>query len=195
MGIWLAGCGSIEIRDRPGPTTYPDDAWPIVSAFGAATNPGGTRRPEAHNGVDIAAPLGTPVHAAEHGFVVQIKTPPGMGGNVIHQMTTETGPRLQLRYAHLDQVFVEENQEVVAGEVIGTVGKTGDWVAENEAPHLHFAVLDWEGRLDPEPFLRTQTGRVDCVRPGASYGKERFAEVRASRRDGAALLYPVACVR
>jgi murein DD-endopeptidase MepM/ murein hydrolase activator NlpD len=135
---------------------YPAEAYPIVSGFRSMTNPNGSTRYRSHGGVDILAPKGISVLAAEDGVVRRVRLGAPVGGNMVHQDTARMGGWMELRYAHLDTVLVREGDVVTAGQVIGTVGNTGDWVSENEAPHLHFAVLGPFGRLDPEDCARVR---------------------------------------
>lgn len=94
-----------------------------------------------HAGIDIAAPVGTPVRAAFGGIVESVRTNsyPGdphlwkgvKSGN--HGLIRNTDNARQY-YGHLDEVFVQVGDKVEAGQIIGTVGKTGTVTG----PHLHF---------------------------------------------------------
>jgi len=92
-----------------------------------------------HRAIDIAAPQGTPVTAADRGVVLRAGwNNQGYGQFVIidHQIDYVT------LYAHLDRVLVKEGEVVGQGQVIGTVGSTGN----STGPHLHFEIRDF-GRL------------------------------------------------
>jgi len=92
-----------------------------------------------HRAVDVAAPQGTPVTAADRGVVLRAGwNNQGYGRFVIidHKIDYVT------LYAHLDRVLVEEGEIVGQGQVIGTVGSTGN----STGPHLHFEIRDF-GRL------------------------------------------------
>lgn len=92
-----------------------------------------------HRAIDIAAPQGTPVTAADRGVVLRAGwNHQGYGQFVIidHQIDYVT------LYAHLDRVLVKEGEVVGQGQVIGTVGSTGN----STGPHLHFEIRDF-GRL------------------------------------------------
>jgi hypothetical protein len=104
---------------------------------------GGTRR---HQGNDCFAPRGTPLLAVESG---RDECPTGgKGGNGI-QLYGNSGTRYY--YAHLDRQLVC-NQNVTRGQVIGTVGNTGN--AINGPPHLHFEIHPGGGAaIDPYPYL------------------------------------------
>ncbi|MEZ4680016.1 MAG: peptidoglycan DD-metalloendopeptidase family protein [Caldilineaceae bacterium] len=92
-----------------------------------------------HRALDIAAPLGTIVTAADRGVVIRAGwNDQGYGRFVIidHNIDYVT------LYAHLNEIFVKEGQVVAQGERIGTVGSTGN----STGPHLHFEIRDF-GRL------------------------------------------------
>lgn len=92
-----------------------------------------------HRAIDIAAPQGTPVTAADRGVVLRAGwNNQGYGQFVIidHKIDYMT------LYAHLDRVLVTEGEVVGQGQVIGTVGSTGN----STGPHLHFEIRDF-GRL------------------------------------------------
>ncbi|BAM01075.1 MULTISPECIES: M23 family metallopeptidase [Caldilinea] len=92
-----------------------------------------------HRAIDIAAPQGTPVTAADRGVVLRAGwNNQGYGRFVVidHKIDYVT------LYAHLDRIFVQEGEIVGQGQVIGTVGSTGN----STGPHLHFEIRDF-GRL------------------------------------------------
>jgi len=92
-----------------------------------------------HRAIDIAAPQGAPVTAADRGVVLRAGwNHQGYGQFVIidHKIDYVT------LYAHLDRVLVQEGEVVGQGQVIGTVGSTGN----STGPHLHFEIRDF-GRL------------------------------------------------
>lgn len=92
-----------------------------------------------HRAIDIAAVQGTPVTAADRGVVVRAGwNDQGYGRFVVidHQIDYVT------LYAHLDRILVHEGDIVGQGQVIGTVGSTGN----STGPHLHFEIRDF-GRL------------------------------------------------
>ena len=126
------------------------DMRAIQSGFGAERD-GGAR---AHRGVDIFAQRGTQALAAVDGWVTRVDTT-GRGGKVVWLQPLFGD--LRLYYAHLDSQLVENGQFVRAGEVVGTVGNTGN--AVTTPPHLHFGVYVRRrgmrgGATDPVHFLR-----------------------------------------
>lgn len=87
-----------------------------------------------HKGVDIFAKKGTPVVSATRGIVI-FKGVLSKGGNALLVF----GPNLKLHYyAHLDKFEVEKFALVNAGDVIGTVGNTGN--AKGKPYHLHYSI-------------------------------------------------------
>jgi peptidoglycan LD-endopeptidase LytH len=107
------------------------DATAIGSGFGDPRDRGA----RAHEGVDIFAPRGTPVLAVADGWVQKARNTP-TGGLVI--WLTDGTSALTYYYAHLDEIHVRAGAHVRAGDVIGTVGNSGN--ARGASPHLHFAV-------------------------------------------------------
>ena len=104
---------------------------------------GDPRVGHAHEALDIMAPRGTPVLAADDGRIVKLfKSVPG--GLTIYQF--DAAETHSLYYAHLDRYAdgLREGQKVRRGDVIGYVGSTGNAIAT--APHLHFAIFE----LGPE---------------------------------------------
>jgi peptidoglycan DL-endopeptidase CwlO len=85
-----------------------------------------------HSGIDLAAARGTPVMATLPGTVSVFVSATGYGIHVI----VDHGGGLSSLYGHLNTVLVESGDVVLAGEVIGTVGSTGNATG----PHLHFEI-------------------------------------------------------
>jgi murein DD-endopeptidase MepM/ murein hydrolase activator NlpD len=125
------------------------DQRAIWSGFGAERD-GGRR---AHRGVDIFAARGTPALAATDGWVTRVETT-RVGGNVVWMQPLFGNMRVY--YAHLDAQWVEPGEFVLAGQVLGAVGNTGN--AVTTPPHLHFGVYVRQpgvrgGARDPKDFL------------------------------------------
>lgn len=116
-----------------------------------------------HRALDILAPRGTPVLAADYGRVLRMRTNPA-GGITIYEIDADN--RFVYYYAHLDHYAstLSEGKDVAKGEIIGYVGTTGN--APANVPHLHFQLMKrpnaarwWDGEpIDPKPFL-TLAGR------------------------------------
>lgn len=105
----------------------------------------GYRKPSGriHRGVDLYAPLGTPVVAPRPGRVERSE-----GGMAGKQVTLHAEERRYV-FAHLSRFG--EDGHVEAGEEIGYVGTTGN--AEGATPHLHFEMRDEDGTSNPYPLL------------------------------------------
>ncbi|MFD0591049.1 M23 family metallopeptidase [Paenibacillus sp. GCM10027627] len=125
-----------QIIDVPGDTLL---AWPVPSvkkvssSFGMRVHPiTGERR--MHTGMDIPAPKGTDVIAADEGVIIQSSFTSIAGNNV--KIKHPSG--YITWYMHLTKIYVQEEDSVKRGEVIGTVGSTG----RSTGPHLHFEVFE-----------------------------------------------------
>lgn len=107
----------------------------------------GNRR---HEAIDILAPRGTPVVAADDGVVKKLFTSVP-GGLTVYEFDPDQ--RYCYYYAHLDgyAAGLHEGQVLHRGEVLGYVGTTGN--APKDTPHLHFALI----RLDPDKRWWTGT--------------------------------------
>ena len=118
--------------------------WPVegrvISAFG--DNPNGGR----NDGINILVPRGTPVHAADAGEVSYVGNELKGDGNLI-LIRHENG--FVTAYAHADGVQVKRGDRVERGQVIATVGDTGN-VSQ---PQLHFELRHGTQPVDPTPYL------------------------------------------
>lgn len=117
-------------------------SWPVQ---GRVTSHFGPRWGRMHNGIDIAAPTGTPVHAAAAGKV----THSGWAGTFGQLVVVDHGNGLETRYAHNSKLLVRVGDEVQRGQRIALVGSTG----QSTGPHLHFEVLVDGKPQDPAPWL------------------------------------------
>lgn len=116
-----------------------------------------------HDAVDIIAPRGTPVIAADAGTIIRLRQNEA-GGITIYQLDPEE--RFVYYYAHLDRYEkgLVEGMSIKQGNVLGFVGTTGN--APKDTPHLHFQVMLYRGRgqywggepINPHPYL-TRPGR------------------------------------
>ncbi|MEM7247010.1 MAG: peptidoglycan DD-metalloendopeptidase family protein [Acidobacteriota bacterium] len=119
----------------------------VTSTFGTKRDPfSGDHR--FHQGVDLAAPRGTPVVAPLPGRVV-VAGDAGAWGNTV---VLSHGAGIATHYAHLDRVDVRVGERLEAGEVLGAVGSTG----RSTGPHLHFEVREMGAAIDPERFVKIE---------------------------------------
>jgi murein DD-endopeptidase MepM/ murein hydrolase activator NlpD len=128
----------------------PDAKEPIdpllLSPVSGTINSGfGPRGASFHDGIDIAAPEGTPIRAVEHGEVVYSDQLRGYGNIVIIR---HSGGLISV-YAHNQVNLVIEGQQVARGEVIAKVGSTG----RVSGPHLHFEIRRNNTAQDPLLYL------------------------------------------
>lgn len=110
--------------------------WPVAGGK-FVRGPGFVRKHRkdlAHRGVDIAAPIGTPIQAANAGLVAYANDTVRGYGNflmLVHADGSVTA------YAHCEELFVEEGELVDRGQVVAEVGNTGI----SRGPHLHFEYI------------------------------------------------------
>ncbi len=107
----------------------------ITSYFGYRTHPI-FKRTIYHSGIDIGAPTGTPIKAANSGRVIYTGWYGGYGKVVIIDHGKVNGRPTSTLYAHQSSIAVSNGQNVSRGQVVGYVGSTG----YSTGPHLHFEV-------------------------------------------------------
>jgi murein DD-endopeptidase MepM/ murein hydrolase activator NlpD len=134
--------------------------WPVngslLSRFGDRQDPF-SGEGEFHSGVDISAPIGTPVHAAADGIVFSAEY---AGGGYGKMVIIDHGNGLKTRYAHLSSFEVVPGQEIRRGEIVARSGNTG----RVTAPHLHFEVRIGGSAVNPYPYL-TRSAMLQHVQP------------------------------
>ncbi len=119
--------------------------WPVQGRLISGFGPAGEGL---HNdGINIAAPQGAQVRAAGPGTVVYAGSELKGFGNLL-LIKHDNG--LTTAYAHADKVLVAKGDQVRQGQVVATVGKTGNV----NAPQLHFEVRRGTQAVDPQPFLQ-----------------------------------------
>jgi murein DD-endopeptidase MepM/ murein hydrolase activator NlpD len=111
---------------------------PVVSGFGM-------RWGRLHEGIDIAASMGTPIWAAAAGTVIHAGWLGGYGNLVV----VDHGNGLATAYAHASAILVSLGQTVSQGQTVSLVGSTGN----SSGPHLHFEVRVNGVAVDPLLYL------------------------------------------
>jgi murein DD-endopeptidase MepM/ murein hydrolase activator NlpD len=128
-------------------------AWPvpstrnISSGYGYRTHPVTGERNKMHKGIDIAAPRGTDIVAAEDGVVIVAQWTNGYGNTVI----VDHGSNTWTLYAHIRSggIKVKEGQVVKRGQKVAEVGSTG----RSTGNHLHFEVRVNQNAVNPMGYL------------------------------------------
>ena len=115
----------------------------------AAAGGDGDTRGEAHPGLDIAVPIGSPVRASGGGTVLQAGEEAEYGRFVL----LEHPGGYQSMYGHLSRITVAPGQRIAAREVIGLSGNTG----RSSAPHLHFEIRRAGEPIDPRTLVKEQS--------------------------------------
>jgi len=100
-----------------------------------------------HSGTDFRSPLGTPVRSISNGRVALVADLFYTGKTVV----VDHGEGLLSLYAHLSKILVEQDRQLLAGDVLGQVGSTG----RSTGAHLHITVKLLGERVDPLALLKT----------------------------------------
>lgn len=116
--------------------------WPVE---GVVVSGFGMRWGRLHEGIDIAAPSGTPIRAAADGTVIHTGWLGGYGNLVV----LDHGNGLATAYAHASAILVGLGQQVSQGDTVSLVGSTGN----SSGPHLHFEVRVNGLAVDPLLYL------------------------------------------
>ena len=186
--IGIVGYAYINIT--PTPALSSSLAFPVwgqksnIGSFWGDARDGGKRK---HEGIDIFAKKGTPVVAIYDGVIVSKSTTPIGGKNLWLQSLRHP---LRAYYAHLDQQKVRPGQFVKKGQVIGTVGNTGN--AKYTPSHLHFGIYkSFGGAVDPLPYVKnspkiTTTEKVKPIKESELVKKvdnkaERIRDTKSAR--------------
>ncbi|QYN35004.1 M23 family metallopeptidase [Pseudonocardia sp. DSM 110487] len=119
----------------------------VKPTVGHLTSLFGSRWGRAHEGIDIAGPIGTPIYALTDAVVEESGPATGYGLWVVLRHTDGT----QSVYGHVNRTFVKEGEKVKAGEEIAEIGNRG----YSTGPHLHLEVWSSEGtKINPLTWLR-----------------------------------------
>ena len=138
----VPGASSFLGDDTPvtTPTGWPTDGF-ISSGYGLRWNGA-----EFHQGIDIAAEMGTPIVATADGVVTLAGWNAGGYGNMVD---IDHGNGILTRYGHASRVVVQEGQRVKRGEVIAYMGSTGF----STGPHVHYEIHVHGETVNPASYL------------------------------------------
>ncbi len=140
------------------PSLIPVQNPRFTSGFGMRWHPvlGGRHQ---HKGIDLADPIGTPVHASGDGVVGRADWFSSYGLYV----QIEHGGQIETRYGHMSRLNVAAGQFVHRGDVIGYIGTTG----RSTGPHLHYEVRVNGEAVNPIPYMQG-AGSAELARAAAS---------------------------
>lgn len=148
--------GTAATAPASAPAAPPASSGWVAPVNACITSGYGPRWGSFHNGTDLGAGYGTPIHAAAAGTV---STSWQSGGAGNYTMINH-GNGVWTVYMHQSS-FAIQSGWVDAGQVIGYVGATGD----AQGAHLHFEVHTgglWNGRVDPVPFMSARGAALGC---------------------------------
>jgi murein DD-endopeptidase MepM/ murein hydrolase activator NlpD len=129
-----------DLRGADAPRVVAPLAGTVSSAYGPRRHPLSGRR-QVHEGMDLAAPAGTPVRAVTAGEVVFS----GWAGRAGRRVVVEHAGGYRTVYAHAGRTLVAAGDAVAPGQAIATVGTSG----RSTGPHVHFEVRRHGVALDP----------------------------------------------
>ncbi|MCA9003448.1 MAG: M23 family metallopeptidase [Planctomycetes bacterium] len=125
--------------------TQEPSIWPLEHPHRLVISRFGPRGRDMHKGIDIKAPKGTPIMATADGQISFAGVRSGYG-NVVE---IRHGDGVESVYGHMDTIEVTEGTTILQGEIIGTVGDTGN----ASTPHVHYEVRIDGQCFDPWLFL------------------------------------------
>lgn len=134
------------------PSIMPTRGW-LTSMYAQARMHPIFHEARRHDGIDITAPLGTPIVAPAGGWVIAVDTDEGYGRYV----KIDHGNGIVTLYAHCSKTIVRQGQRVRRGEEIALVGSTG----QSTSPHLHYEVEVRGKTVDPRKYILPESIIVD----------------------------------
>ena len=144
--MWCAVWSAVFVSAAPAPARASGDwTWPVVGPVTRSFDPPDTPFGSGHRGIDIAAPVGTPVRAAAAGTVTFAGP---VGGRLF--VTLDHGAGLESTYSFLDSIAVRRGDVVSPGQAIA---RSGTGHAGGVVPGLHFGVKLVDTYVDPLEYL------------------------------------------
>lgn len=139
-----------QIRARAGNNPYVGGVmtWPVPGYYKITSPFGEDRGDHTHTGIDIGAPEGKTIVAAQSGRVIYIET--GWGGGYGNHVIIDHGGQTTTLYAHMSSISTSMGQYVVKGQTIGYVGNTG----HSFGAHLHFEVRVNGNPVNPISYVK-----------------------------------------
>ncbi|MBB6480847.1 M23 family metallopeptidase [Spirochaeta isovalerica] len=137
--------------------------WPLKGVRGRVTNPYGpaihpfTGEWYLHKGLDLGYGMGQPIVATANGKVTLVDYEKNGFG---HYMVIQHKYGFDTKYAHMQNIYVKEGQEVKQGDVIGTMGNSG----LSDGPHLHYEVRIGSQVLDPAKFINMTDNAYEVIK-------------------------------
>lgn len=131
-----------SIKDFNGVTVTGKFMWPVDGGHITC----GWLGYKGHYGIDIGAPKGTNIFAADGGVVVYVKYGKTSYG---YEIVIDHGNSYETRYGHCSKILVKVGDKVEKGDVIGQVGSTGN----STGNHCHFEIIKDGQRINPKPFI------------------------------------------
>lgn len=152
----------LPLRGISVPSRMPLEGAALTSGFGMRNHPvlGGRRQ---HQGIDLAAPSGTPVYATADGIVSRADWYSSYGLYI----SLNHGASMETRYAHLSRLAVAAGDNVSKGDLIGYVGSTG----RSTGPHLHYEVRVEGLAVNPIPYMVESEAQLAYARDGRLTGQ------------------------
>ncbi len=136
--VIVKGSQVVQVASRSGGGTGALD-WPVYGSISQYYRSG-------HLAIDIATKRGTPIKAADSGYVTYAGYQGGYGNFII----VDHGNGIVTRYAHCDSLLASVGQKVDKGQTIATLGSTG----RSTGPHLHFEVQSYGSFQNPLNYLK-----------------------------------------
>ena len=149
------------------PSDKPVKTAEFTSGYGIRSDPfrGSAAK---HAGIDLAAPVGTPIYATADGTVSDAGYNSGGYGNLIK---LDHGKGIETRYGHLSAILVAAGQRVTRGQMIGRMGSTG----RSTGSHLHYEVRIDSRAVNPIPFMKSNDYLLAMQKGGGTHSMDAVA--------------------
>ena len=149
------------------PSDKPVKTAEFTSGYGIRSDPfrGSAAK---HAGIDLAAPVGTPIYATADGIVSDAGYNSGGYGNLIK---LDHGKGIETRYGHLSAILVAAGQRVTRGQMIGRMGSTG----RSTGSHLHYEVRIDSRAVNPIPFMKSNDYLLAMQKGGGTHSMDAVA--------------------